>query len=164
MPDISPEASFAGNPEGPRIKELSVNAKSMCMILLLGIAAIAGLSAAGSKATDKERDGWTIFNLSYNDAANARKGKYIAIVKDESGRALNYTKLRLSCGTYMDGSLKESVVDGIISLKGKLAVSSNPYGITSLEVDLSRASEDKPWNGTLIVDGISVDVKDARGF
>ena len=141
-----------------------MNAKSTCMILILGMAAIAGLCAAESKATGKEKDGWTIFNLSYNDASNARKGKYIAIVKDEGGRTLNYTKLQLSCGTYMDGSLKESVVDGVIRLQGTFAVSSNPYGITSLDVDLSRASVAKPWDGKLVVDGIRVDVKDARGY
>jgi hypothetical protein len=141
-----------------------MKAKSMCMILLLGIVAVAGLSAAESKATAKEKDGWTIFDLSYNDASNASKGKYVAIVEDESGRTLTYTKLRLLCGTYMDGSLKENVADGVIRLEGKFAVSSNPYDITSLEVDLSRASKNKPWNGTLVVDGIIVDAKDARGF
>jgi hypothetical protein len=141
-----------------------MNAKSMCVIFLLSMAAVAGLSAVESKASEKEKDGWTIFSLSYNDASNARKGKFIEVVKDESARTITYSKLRLSCGTYMSGSLREGFVDGVISLRGKFAVSSNPYGITSLEIDLSRVSEDKPWDGMLIVDGISVDVKDARGF
>jgi hypothetical protein len=66
MPDISPEVSFTENFQRPRIEELSMKAKSMCMILRLGMVAVAGLSAAGSKVTAKE--------------------KYIAIVKDEGGR------------------------------------------------------------------------------
>ena len=141
-----------------------MKAKSICLISLFCLAAIGTLFAADAKATDKEQDGWTIFNLSYNDASNARKGKYIAIAQDEGGRTINYNDLRLSCGTYMNGSLKESVAEGIIKLKGAFAVSSNPYGITSLEVDLSRDSEKKPWDGKLVVDGVAVDAKDARGL
>jgi hypothetical protein len=141
-----------------------MKAKSICVISLLCLAAIGTLFAADAKATEKEQDGWTIFNMSYMDASIPAKRKFIEIVKDEDGRTLNYMDLRLSCGTHMNGSLKESVADGVMKLKGAFAVSSNPYGIANLEVDLSRVSENKPWDGRIVVDGVTVDVNDARGF
>jgi len=140
-----------------------MKAKTICMFLLL-CAAAAGLSAAKPKVTGKEKDGWTIFSLSYADASNARMGPFIKIADEEGARTIDYAGLRLSCGTFMSGSLREWVADGAVRLQGKFDVASNPYGITSQEVDLSRASEDKPWGGKLVVDGISVDAKDARGY
>lgn len=133
--------------------------------LLLACAAFAAQAlAAESKATYKEKDGWTIFDLNYADASNKAKEKYIAIARDEGGRTIAYSKLRLSCGTYMTGSLREAEAGGKTTLKGEFEVSGNPYGIASLEVDLARDGVKAPWEGFLVVDGAKVSVKDARGY
>ena len=134
-------------------------------LLLFACASIATQAlAAESAATAKEEDGWTIFNMSYEDASIKAKAKYISIVADEGGRTIGYSKLRLSCGTYMTGSLREAGAGGKTTLKGKFEVGSNPYGIASLEVDLARDGVKAPWEGLLIVDGVKVSAKDARGY
>lgn len=139
--------------------------RAIAAVLLFACAALGARAlAAESAATEKEKDGWTIFSLSYQDASFKAKAKYITIVGDESGRTISYSKLRLSCGTYMTGTLGESVSGGKTSLKGSFAVSGNPYGIASLEVDLSRTSDKAPWDGFIVVDGVKVSAKDARGF
>lgn len=133
--------------------------------LLFAFAAIAAqASAADSTATFKEKDSWTIFELSYADASNKAKAKYIAIVEDDGGKTIGYSKLRLSCGTYMTGSLREAEAGGKTTLKGAFEVSSNPYGIASLEVDLAKDGVYAPWEGFLVVDGVKVSAKDARGY
>jgi hypothetical protein len=148
----------------PAIKE-GIMERNLAAILLFACAVFGAQAiAAESAATEKEKDGWTIFDLSYQDASIKAKAKYIAIVEDEGGRSIEYSKLRLSCGTYMTGSLREAKVGGKTTLKGTFEVSSNPYGIKILEVDLAKESVNAPWAGFLVVDGVKVSAEDARGF
>jgi hypothetical protein len=146
------------------IKEGAMTRRFATALLFAFAAFAAQAIAADSAATYKEKDGWTIFSLSYADAANKAKSKYIAIIEAEGGRTIDYSKLRLSCGTYMTGSLREAEAGDKTTLKGKFEVSSNPYGIASLEVDLAKDGAYAPWEGLLVVDGVKVSAKDARGY
>lgn len=111
-----------------------------------------------AKATLAEKDAFVLFDLSYTDASYS-KDATIKISGKAGNRSLTYDEHVLSCGTHMNGALRESTKGSILSVKGSFTIKENPYSITTLEVDLSKKKSESKWTGFLVVDGKRVPVE-----
>ena len=107
---------------------------------------------AAAGATPKDRDAFVLFQLSYEFADYAKDPTAKASGK-QGKRTLAYAEHVLSCGTHMNGELKESTKAGVISVKGSFAVKENPYSIATLDVDVQRPKAGGAWTGFFVVDG-----------
>ena len=74
----------------------------MAITLAIGIAAV----EPANKPNEKDKDGYTIFYLSLQNAVNIQN-KTISITGQEGNRTLVFTNHVLSCGTWMNGDLVE---------------------------------------------------------
>lgn len=135
-----------------------------CMLGALAFLAIMGALAAEDSsggATPKERDAFVLFRLSYEAGGNASDPS-VKATGEEGRRKLAYAEHVLSCGTRMNGSLKESTKAGVLSVRGSFAVKENPFGIAKLDVDVSRPKAGGAWTGYLTVDGKRVPAESAQ--
>jgi hypothetical protein len=123
-------------------------------IVLAFFAFLSPLAAEDSatKATPTDKDAYVLFTLTY-EGANYQTRPTVSVSGKTGERTLTYTEHRLSCGTHMYGVLTESTQDGVLSVKGSFAVKENPYKITKLDIDVSRAKPTANWTGYLVVDG-----------
>lgn len=141
-------------------KETSMKAWIRALTVTAVMGALGTLAAADppAKATLAEKDAFVLFELSYNDAADL-KDPTIKVSGKDGKRNLTYAEHVLSCGTHMNGTLRETTKGNVLSVKGSFAVKENPYEITQMEIDLAKPKGQSKWTGFLVVDGTRVPVE-----
>jgi len=77
----------------------------------------------------------------------------IRIVRDADGVRYEFAEHRLSCGTLMTGSIRESTRDGKTFARISFTLARNPWHIRSLEGELPADAIRIHGPGTVLVDG-----------
>jgi len=91
--------------------------------------------------------------------ANNAKDPMVKVLGAAGNRTLSYAEHVLSCGTHMNGALKESTKGRILSVKGSFPIKENPYGNAKLDVNISKPKGGGKRKGYLVVDRKSVPVE-----
>jgi hypothetical protein len=101
--------------------------------ILIGI-----INAKNSGLTDAQKDGYTLFSYSLNDAVNS-DNKTIKTKTVDKKTVYTFNDHVLSCGTHMKGEIIKTDNKNDISYTGKFTVTKNSYNITSLIVDFTES-------------------------
>jgi hypothetical protein len=142
--------------------------KKIIQVLLLGVfltVSLVGCSSSqaatdNKKLSDVENDSYILYTLSYNEALqlNGASSSTIKVNKSDAQNTYTYTEHVLSCGTHMNGEIKEDLKDNIKTITGSFNVTKNSYGITDLKVNDTVDMSSNKKTGYLEVNGKQVDI------
>lgn len=113
--------------------------------------------------TSTDKDGYILYNFCSSDAkllmlSKKNASESIQIAKEGSTVTMTFTEHVLSCGTHMNGTIKETKKDGKYYIQGDFNVTNNPYKIKKLLINIVNDLSAKTMTGTLTIDGKECDV------
>lgn len=138
------------------IKKLSI----VFLIAMFCLVTLTVFAANQPIITDTDRDGLTIYEMSYNDG-KALNGESSNTIKTDKNGPINmykYINHKLSCGTFMNGYIIETIQDDKTYAQAAFTVTNNPYKISSLFINVETDSEMKR-TGYIMVDHKTIDFR-----
>lgn len=118
------------------------------------------ISDTSRTLTNIENDSYIIYNLSYLEATQLQgvSSTSIEIKKKDNQTVYTYKDHILSCGTYMNGEIVETIKGNIKTLTGSFNVTHNPYKITKLDLNITINMDTNEKTGYISPDGDKLDI------
>ncbi|GKX67473.1 hypothetical protein [Inconstantimicrobium mannanitabidum] len=118
------------------------------------------ISDTSRTLTNVENDSYIIYNLSYLEATQLQgvSSTSIEIKKKDNQTVYTYKDHILSCGTYMNGEIVETIKGNIKTLTGSFNVTHNPYKITKLDLNININMDTNEKTGYISPDGDKLDI------
>lgn len=123
-------------------------------------ASSSSISDTSRTLTNVENDSYIIYNLSYLEATQLKgvSSTSIEIKKKDNQTVYTYKDHILSCGTYMNGEIVETIKGNIKTLTGSFNVTHNPYKITKLDLNININMDTNEKTGYISPDGDKLDI------
>lgn len=121
---------------------------------------VSTISDTNKTLTNVENDSYIIYNLSYLEATQLQgvSSTSIEIKKKDNQTVYTFKDHVLSCGTYMNGEIVETIKGNIKTLTGSFNVTHNPYKITKLDLNITINMDTNEKTGYISPDGDKLDI------
>jgi hypothetical protein len=132
----------------------------MFLTAMLCLATMTVFAASQPIITETDKDGLTIYEMSYNDGKALNGASSDTIKTDKNGpiNMYKYINHKLSCGTFMNGYIIETIENDKTYVQASFTVTNNPYKISSLFINAETDSKMKR-TGYIIVNHKTIDFK-----